>query len=68
MVKLTEEQYQLILNSKPTLWEKTVAFFKHIYYMSIAPNTVARYRYRATFKQFQDRRAKDLQKNEDVVT
>lgn len=67
MVKLTDEQYQLILNSKPTLWQKTVAFFKHVWYMALAPNTVARYRYRATFKQFQDRQAKGLQRDEDAV-
>ena len=35
------------------LWSKIKWFFKHVYYMSIAPRSPERDHYRSTFKQYE---------------
>ena len=59
MAKLTEEQYQEILNSRPSLWKRVKGFFYHIHMVLFAQHDISRFRYLDAVKQFEERRAKD---------
>ena len=52
---LTNEDYKKIKEDSKnvSLFSKVGAFFKHVYYMSVAPRTPERDHYRTTFKQFE---------------
>ena len=50
---MTPEAYREINETHVPLWSKIVWFFKHVYYMSIAPRSPERDHYRSTFKQYE---------------